>query len=133
MDPAKSHAWKPIVYLGFTIGGVIAVLGGLYLMIRLICPEFSLLEVLRVDGEAVLWCAGAIAYVTVLAITAFLKRSYGREFGTYLDDPDVVEPGPRPSEAKICPRCGTRFGVFPNDFHAAGFCSRACQSAFLRR
>lgn len=133
MEPPKSHAWKPAVYLGLTIGGVIAVLGVLYLTIRLILPEFSVLELLRVDGEATLWVAGSIAYVTVLAITALLKRTCGREFGTYLDDPDVVEAGPAPSEEKVCPRCGARFGAYRNDFHAAGFCSRACRDAFARR
>jgi hypothetical protein len=133
MEPAKSHAWKPLVYLGLTTGGVIVVLGALVLTLRVITPEFSLSKALREDGEATLWIAGSIAYVTVLGITALLRRHYGREFGTYLDDPDLIEAGPGPSEEKLCPRCGTRFGVYRNDFHAAGFCSRACRNAFARR
>ena len=133
MEPTKSHVWRPAVYLSATIGGVLAVLGALHLTIRLIYPEFSLKELLRVDGELTLWMAGVVAYVTVLVITALLKRYYGREFGTYLDDADTVEIGPGPTDHRLCARCGTLFAVFPNDFHAAGFCSRACRNAFARR
>lgn len=133
MAPTKSQSWKPLVYMGVTIGGVALVLGALFLAIRLIEPRFSLLDLRRGDGRLLVTMAGAAAYVTVVVITQLLKRSFGREFGTYLDDADAVEESPRPSHHKLCARCGTRFGVFPNDFHEAGFCSRACRHAFARR
>jgi hypothetical protein len=133
MGRTKSQSWRPPVYLGVTIGGVIVVLAVCYGIAKLVHPGFSLVGMSREDGRLTLLIAGVLAYGTVVVVTRLLKRVYGREFGTYLDDPDAPEPGLRPSDEKPCARCGTLFAVFPNDFHAAGFCSRACRNAFARR
>jgi hypothetical protein len=128
-----SHGWKPVVYVATTITAAAIMLGLVYLLVRLVYPGFSLFGLSRADGELILLIAGMIAYGSVLAVTEFLRRYFGREFGTYLDDADRIEPGERPALEKVCPRCGSAFPVFPNEFHAAGFCSRACQRAFLLR
>jgi hypothetical protein len=133
MEPTKSQSWKPLVYMGVTIGGVAGVLGVLYLLILLINPRFSLVGMSPNDGKLTLLIAGVIAYGTVIATTRLLKKYYGREFGTYLDDADAIEPGPAPSNEKLCARCGSLFAALHNDFHAAGFCSRACREAFGKR
>jgi len=133
MEPPKSHSWKPIVYMGVTIGSVGVVLGVLYLLMLVINPHFSLVGLDRAGGRLTLFIAGAVAYGTVVGTTRLLKKYYGKEFGTYLDDADAIEPGPAPSNEKLCARCGALFAVFRNDFHSAGFCSRACQEAFGKR
>ena len=133
MGRMGSQGWKPVVYATTTIAASAIMLGLLYLVIRLVYPGFSLFWLRRADGELLILIAGWIAYGSVLAVTALLKRFFRREFGTYLDDADQIEPGERPSLEKICTRCGMAFPAFPNDFHAAGFCSRACQRAFLLR
>src|SRR6185436_3526485 len=133
MEQTKSQSWKPVVYMGFTVGAVMVVLGVLYLAILLFNPHFSLIALSRDAGRETILAAGMIAYGTVVAVTWLLKKYYGREFGTYLDDTDAIEPGPAPSNEKLCARCGSLFAVFRNDFHSAGFCSRACQEAFGKR
>ena len=133
MEPTKSQSWKPLVYLGATAGSVAVVLTAFYVLIMLFFPHFSLAELGRGNARVIAVVAGLTAYGTVVAVTRLLKKYYGREFGSYLDDADAVEPGPPPSRDKLCARCGTLFGVFHNDFHAAGFCSRACQEAFAKR
>ena len=133
MEQTKSQSWKPLVYKGVTVGSVVVVLGFLYLLILIVEPKFSLVGMSRGDGKATILAAGMIGYGTVVVMTKLLKKYYGREFGTYLDDAEAIEPGPAPSNEKLCARCGTLFGVFHNDFHAAGFCSRACQEAFGKR
>jgi hypothetical protein len=129
----KSHGWKPVVYVTTTLAAVAVVLALAFLVARLVHPGFTLVGMHRSEGKLTLVIAGLMAYGTVMAVNQLLKRFYGREFGTYLDDPDEVGPGQRPPLEKICTRCGERFGAFRNDFHAAGFCSRACQEAFARR
>src|SRR6185369_2208478 len=133
MEQTKSQSWKPLVYLGATAAGVAVVLAAFYLLVMLFCPHFSLAELGRGNARAIALVAGLTAYGTVVAVTRLLKKYYGREFGTYLDDADAIEPGPAPSNEKLCARCGSLFAVFYNDFHAAGFCSRACQEAFGKR
>lgn len=133
MEQTKSQSWKPLVYMGVTVGGVAVVLGTVFLLIRLIDPHSSLIGLRRGDGELTIYIAALIAYGTVVGITRLLKKYYRREFGTYLDDADAIELGPAPSNEKLCARCGTLFGVFHNDFHAAGFCSRACRQASSKR
>lgn len=133
MERTKSQSWKPVVYMGVTIGAVAAVLGAIYLLALIANPRFSLVGIDRDGGRLTVFIAGCVAYGTVVATTRLLKKYYGREFGTYLDDADAIELGPAPSIEKLCARCGTRFAVFPNDPHAAGFCSRACQKAFAKR
>ena len=133
MDRMNSQSWKPVVYISVTIAGVALVLGFLFLCVWVVHPGFSLVGLRRDEGKLTLIIAGAIAYGTVIVINRLLKKYYGREFGTYLDDPDEIEPGPRPPMEKICTRCGAVFAAFRNDFHAAGFCSRGCQEAFAKR
>ena len=133
MERLGSQGWKPVVYLATTVAAAATVLGLVYGLIRIFVPGFSFLKFRRSEGDILLWITGMIAYGTVLRITALLKRYLGREFGTYLDDADQIEPGVRPALEKTCTRCGLVFPAFPNDFHIAGFCSHACQRAFLLR
>ena len=130
MEQKTSHSWKPIVYIGVTIGSVGVVLGTLLLLAWMVHPKFSLV---KENARLTAVLLGLAAYGTVVAVTRLLKKHYGREFGSYLDDADAVEAGPAPDREKLCARCGTLFGVFRNDFHEAGFCSRACREAFHKR
>jgi ribosomal protein S27AE len=129
----KSHAWKPIVYLTASLCAVAIALTLAYLLASLIIPGFTLVGLRRAEGKLMLAVACGIAYGTVLATNWLLKRMYGREFGTYLDEPDDESVGLHPTLEKRCSRCGTVFGAFHNDFHAAGFCSRACHQAIESR
>lgn len=130
---ATSHTWKPLVYIGVTLGGVAVALGTLFLLVKLVHPGFSLVGLRKGEGRAVIAIACIVAYGTVVGITRLLKRRFGRVFGTYLDDPDAEDEAHVASSSnRPCRRCGTLFAVFRNDFHAAGFCSRACQEAFGR-
>src|ERR1043165_4075707 len=97
MEQTKSQSWKPVVYMGVTVGSVVIVLGVLYLLILIAAPKFSLVGMSRGEGKATILAAGMIGYGTVVVTTKLLKKFYGREFGTYLDDADAIEPGPAPS------------------------------------
>ena len=72
--------------------------------------------------------AGALAYGSVVATGRILKRFWGREFGSYLDDPDGERSGLPSTSTRNCRRCGSPFQVYTNDAHAAGFCSQGCKS-----
>jgi len=123
----NSQSWKPVVYLSTTVGVVVVVLGLVYGITKLLFPGFTILNLHRGEGRALLAIAGALAYGSVVATTKILKRHWGREFGTYLEDPDVDTPLPA-SVTTMCRRCGTPFQVYTNDAHAAGFCSQACKT-----
>jgi hypothetical protein len=124
-----SQSWKPLVYLSTTVGAVVLVLALTYGITKLLFPGFTILGIHRGEGRALIAIACALAYGSVVVTTRILKRYWGREFGTYLDDPDRETLGPPvTSTTTMCRRCGTPFQVFSNDAHAAGFCSLACKS-----
>jgi len=122
------QSWRPIVYISSTLGAVVVVLALVYGTTKLLFPGFTILRVDRGEGRALLVIAAGVAYGSVVATTKLLKRYWGREFGSYLDDPDQVTSEPRASITKMCRRCGTPFQVHSNDAHAVGFCSQACMS-----
>ncbi len=126
----RSQSWRPLVYLGVTAGAVVVVLGLIAGFLFLVAPS-GMRRIGRVEGRAMVLAAGVIAYLTVMITNRVLKKYFGRQFGTYLDDPDTTEDGPQPAATKQCLRCGLVFGAFHNDFHAAGFCSHACHEAYL--
>ena len=124
----NSQSWKPIVYISATIGAVVVVLALAYGITKMLFPGFTILSLHRGEGRALLVIAGALAYGSVVVTTKILKRYWGREFGTYLDDPDKETAELRASGTQKCRHCGTPFQVYSNDAHAAGFCSQACKS-----
>lgn len=124
----RSQSWKPVVYLSTTIVAVVLVLTLVYGVAKLLIPGFTILGIRRAEGRVVVGIAAGLAYMSVLATTKLLKRYWGREFGSYLDDPDQETAELRSTKTLMCRRCGTPFPVYSNDTHAAGFCSQACQS-----
>ncbi len=124
----KPQSWKPLVYISSTIGAVVLVLTIVTLSAKLLIPGFSIVGIHRGEGRLLIGVAGALAYGSVLATNRILKRYWGREFGSYLDDPDLETAELRSMKTSRCRRCGTPFQVYSNDAHAAGFCSQACQS-----
>lgn len=133
MRVMTSHRWKPPVYFGVTLGAVVIVLALAFGLARLVHPGFTLKGLGKLEGRITLLVGGGLAYGTVVATTRLLKRHFGREFGTYLDDVDhdLAEIGP--GEDKRCPRCGTRFHAYHNDAHREGFCSQPCLDAYSKR
>lgn len=125
MKPDES---RTTAYFAITLASVAIVLSIAYLVARIVDPRFTLIW----EGEAIAAIAGLLAFGTVVATTWLLRRFFGGWFGATLDDPDAVEHPKRPALEKSCLRCGAFFGVFKNDFHAAGFCSRACQDVHAR-
>jgi hypothetical protein len=124
----KSQSWKPLVYISATLGAVGTVLALVYGIAKLLFPSFSMVGIRRGEGRILLGIAGVLAYGTVLAANKVLKRVWGREFGSYLDDPDGETVELESMQSKRCRRCGSRFPAYTNDAHAAGFCSQACRS-----
>jgi len=118
----NTQSWKPIVYISSTLGAVVVVLALVYGVAKLLIPGFTLVAIGRMQGRILVGIAGALAYGAVVATNKVLKRYWGSEFGSYLDDPDQETPGPRASISKMCRRCGTPFQVHSNGAHAAGFC-----------
>ena len=121
------------MYLLVTMAAVVVVLTLVYLVARAVVPGFTLLGLRRREGDLLLWIVGGIAFGTVVGTTWLLKRFFGKEFGTYLDDPDADVEGLHPACEKVCLRCGTPFAAFRNEFHAAGFCSHLCWKAAARK
>lgn len=128
----KRDEFKTTAYLAITLASVIIVLTTAYLILRTIDPGFTLVGLRRSEGKGTLALIGMLAFGTVVATTWILRRFCRGWFGETLDDPDAVEASARPALEKSCLRCGAFFGVFRNDFHAAGFCSRACQDVHAR-
>jgi hypothetical protein len=124
----SSQSWKPLVYILSTLGAVVIALGLVYGAAKLLIPGFTIVGVPRGEGRILVGIAGALAYGSVVATTKIMKRFWGREFGSYLDDPDSDRSGLPSTVTQNCRRCGSPFQVYDNDAHAAGFCSRACQS-----
>jgi len=124
----NSQSWKPLVYVSATLGAVAVVLTLAYGIAKLLIPGFTIVGVRRGEGRILIGIAGVLAYGTVLATNKILKRGWGREFGTYLDDPDQETSTLPSSSTRMCRRCGTPFQVYSNDAHASGFCSQACKS-----
>ena len=124
----KSQSWKPLVYTSATLGAVAAVLALVYGIAKLLIPGFTLVGIRRGEGRLLIGIAGALAYGTVMAMNRILKRYWGQQFGSYLDDPDRETSELHSTKTLPCRRCGTPFQVYANDAHAAGFCSQACRS-----
>jgi hypothetical protein len=124
----KSQSWKPLLYISSTVGAAAVVLMLVYGITKLLFPGFTIFGLDRGEGRALLVIAGALAYGSVVATTKILKRIWGREFGTYLDDPDGETAELRSTGTNRCRRCGSSFQAYANDAHAAGFCSQACRS-----
>jgi hypothetical protein len=132
VNERRSQSWKPLVHLSSTLGAVAIVLALGYGAATLIDPRFSIFGLRRAEGKILLAVAAALAYGSVLGTTGLLRRFFGRQFGTYLDDPenDLTELGP--GHDRRCRRCGSSFQAYHHDAHATGFCSQSCREVFSK-
>lgn len=127
MGRLGAQGWKPVVYLGSTLLAALLVVGLFFGMVRLLFPRAD-----SRDMKPAVYAAAVLAYGTVVITTQLLKRRFGRDFGTYLDDINEDPPVPMTGRPKVCSRCGTRFNACSNDAHRAGFCSQSCERAFAK-
>jgi hypothetical protein len=109
------------------IGSCAIVIVLVFLLVAAAFPGFTLIRMRRSDFKLfLLVCLGIITVVVPLADRLF-RRTVGLAFH---EEPELEIEPVRPDVQKSCLRCGEGFGAYHNDFHQAGFCSRACREAY---
>jgi hypothetical protein len=123
--PALKVFFHGLVVIGTCALGILLV----FLLLAAASSGFTLIRMRSSDFELfLLVCLGIITVVVPLADRIF-RRTVGRAFD---EEPEPEIKPVRPDVEKSCLRCGEGFGAYHNDFHQAGFCSRACREAYTK-